>query len=396
MKRFFTDSHTLFLFSLTSVLLFSGCFSEQKEKPNQSLLKVQEHYLNMRVKEAQATLEELSKQENLPEQYFDLGVKVSMRGFQFEKALEYLKAWEKSSSREMIQKRREIYLAYLRYQLDHPNLNIRFEAIKAVGELGDKKSAQLLMDAFPVAPLPAKLTICYAMTLLGDGERALPYLQDRSQYGKRSNRALAALLLTELEDESLLDSYLRLLDDSEDAIRVMAIRVLGKFQSQKARNYLRSLYDLTSSPQLRLLLASSLYQMGDTEVRSFLEKSLNSRSRARSTKILFYQMGEKRWLEELLKAEKEFSSEERFALFSAMIENSENEKVLARSRELSASIMGELFDTRIALDFLGSHGKKEDLSVIEGQFASPFTQVKVGVAKAMIDLIDRHYKPKSS
>jgi len=107
-------------------------------------------------------------------------------------------------------------------------------------------------------------------------------------------------------------------------------------------------------------------------------------------------MGEKRWLEELLKAEKEFSSEERFALFSAMIENSENEKVLARSRELSASIMGELFDTRIALDFLGSHGKKEDLSVIEGQFASPFTQVKVGVAKAMIDLIDRHYKPKSS
>ena len=65
----------------------------------------------------------------------------------------------------------------------------------------------------------------------------------------------------------------------------------------------------------------------------------------------------------------------------------EKEFVRTKLREMLQSLLGNAFEKKMALELLSTFKNKEDWDLIQAQFFSPFQEVQVMAARAMLEFL---------
>ena len=381
-----------FLLSL-SILFLSGCFSDSKRHPLMpQILKAEDHFLRMETSTALDILKPMEKTdlESLPDKYFDLRVKTHLRALQFKDALDIVITWEKQRKTKLIDKRRHVLLSFLRNRATRPNHQIQFEAVTALGDLGDKKMMGALQDIFPKSSNVVKLAIAFTMAKFGDWDRAVSYLIQRSKFATSRERFLASLKLIELDDLRLKDQYLKLLNDSEDGIRVLGMNIIAKNKIFEGVDRIKYLNNNSANLSMRLLTAQALMRLGVRDAEGELEKALNNPALKDSVELLLAQAGRVDMIEKLKSKISTLSDESKSAFYQVLVESGQENFVIEQSRNSLKSFMGEVFDQKISLESLGDFGTVDDFKVLRPFLGSPFEQVQISAVRSMIKLLDRH------
>ena len=390
MKRFLNIQ---ILITVISVILFSGCFSGNKRHPLlPQILKAEDHFLRMETSAALEILRPMEKTElqGLPDKYFDLRFKTHLRAFQFKESLDVVLLWEKQRETKFIDKRRHVLISYLRNRATKPNQQVQFESIKALGDLGDKKMKAALQEIFPESTGIVKLAIAYAMAKFGDWDRAVSYLKKRSEFATSKERFLATLKLIELNDSRLNKKYLKLLEDSEQSIRVLGLNIVAEKKIYEGIDRIKFLNKNAANTSMKILTAQALMRLGVEESVKDLESAREIPALRSTVELLLAQAGRKGVIEQLKSKYLELDDESKSALFKVLIKSGEENFVLQKSRASLENIVGEVFDQKISLDALGELGTLKDFELIKPFLGSPFEQVQVSAATSMIKLLERH------
>ena len=372
--------------------LITGCFkSSGSHALLPEILRAEDHYARMEPSRALEILVPMLKAEpdGLPDKYFEVRIKSHLRALQFKQALDSVLLWEKQVGKTFPDKRRHVLISFIRNRATIPNPQVQVEAVKALGSLKDKKMKQYLQEMFPQSDALVKLSIAHAMTSLDDFDRAIKYLTERSQYGSRNERFLASLYLIELRDLRLKDFYLKLLDDSENAIRALGLNIVGEMKILEGRDKIRGMRDNSVSWSMKILTSQALYRLGDRQAEAELIEALKIPDLAKSVQLLLAQIGRKASLNQLKSKYSDLSDEEKSALLKLLSEQGETDFVLDRCRENLKSLLGEIFGQKMYLELLGDFGGIEDFDLLIPFLASPFEQVRVSGVLSMIKILDR-------
>lgn len=381
------------LIAAVSVIFFSGCFlSSQRHPLLPQILKAEDHFLRMETSAALKILKPMEKTElqSLPDKYFDLRFKTHLRALQFKESLDVVLLWEKQRETKFIDKRRHVLISYLRNRATRPNQKIQFESIKALGDLEDNKMKLALQEIFPESDGIVKLAIAYSMAKLGDWDRAVSYLIKRSEFATSKERFLATLQLIELNDSRLKQKYLKLLEDSEEGIRVLGLNVVADRKIYESVDRIKYLNKNAASLSMRILTAQALIRLGINTSEKDLESALEIPALRSTVKLLLAKAGRSDVIDQLKSKYLELSDESKSALFEVLIKAGDESFVLEKSRTSLRNIVGEVFDQKISLDALGDLGSLEDFEIIKPFLGSPFEQVQVSAVISMIKLLDRY------
>jgi HEAT repeat protein len=377
---------TLFLLCIFSLLLY-GCCQRAESSYEAQLSRAEDHFLKIEPKPALEILEKLSGSPNLPQRYFDLKTRVHLRAFQFNKALKTAFDWEKSSGRLQKARVKHILISFLRHGVELKNRAVRLEAVKSLGELNDLHSKDLVMSLFPPGSRAMRITVCYAMALLGDEKRALPYLRNTSRHGPLKERFLSAIYLSQLKRQNLVADYQKLLQDPDDTIRAVAIKVLGELNVKEASEKIMELYLHSSSMALRLIAAQSLVRLGQASYRQFLDENTIKGKHQTVAKLLLMELGERKFTEEIKSRISTLGVEEKYSAVKTLLETGDEETVAKDLRATLSNLMGDVFQKKMALELLANLKDENDLKLMATQFSSPFQEVQVIAAKAMLTIL---------
>ena len=375
------------------VIFLNGCFSGNKRHPLlPQILKAEDHFLRMETSSALEILKPMEKTDlqSLPDKYFDLRFKTHLRALQFKESLDVVLLWEKQRGTKFIDKRRHVLISYLRNRATRPNQQIQFEAITALGNLNDKKMMGVLQENFPKSSGVVKLSIAYTMAKFGDWDRAVSYLIKRSEFAKSKERFLATLKLIELDDSRLKKKYLKLLDDSDDNIRVLGLNIVAEKEIYEGIDRIKYLNKNAVNLSMKILTAQSLMRLGVNNAEKDLESALEIPALKSTVELLLAQAGRTDMIDQLKAKYSELNDESKSALFNVLIKFGHEDFVLERSRSSLKNIVGEVFDQKISLESLGKLGTFNDFEIIKPFLNSPFEQVQVSAVLSMIKLLDRH------
>ena len=310
--------------------------------------------------------------------------------FSLKESLDVVLLWEKQRETKFIDKRRHVLISYLRNRATRPNQKIQFESIKALGDLEDNKMKLALQEIFPESDGIVKLAIAYSMAKLGDWDRAVSYLIKRSEFATSKERFLATLQLIELNDSRLKQKYLKLLEDSEEGIRVLGLNVVADRKIYESVDRIKYLNKNAASLSMRILTAQALIRLGINTSEKDLESALEIPALRSTVKLLLAKAGRSDVIDQLKSKYVELSDESKSALFEVLIKAGDENFVLEKSRASLRNIVGEVFDQKISLDALGDLGSLEDFEIIKPFLGSPFEQVQVSAVMSMIKLLDRY------
>ena len=375
------------------VIFLNGCFSGNKRHPLlPQILKAEDHFLRMETSAALEILKPMEKTDlqSLPDKYFDLRFNTHLRALQFKESLDVVLLWEKQRETKFIDKRRHVLISYLRNRATRPNQQIQFEAITALGDLNDKKMMGVLQENFPKSSGVVKLSIAYTMAKFGDWDRAVSYLVKRSEFATSKERFLATLKLIELNDSRLNEKYLKLLDDSDEGIRVLGLNIVAEKEIYEGIDRIKYLNKNAASLSMKILTAQSLMRLGVDKAEKDLESALEIPALKSTVELLLAQAGRTDMIDQLKSKYSELNDESKSALFNVLIKFGHENFVLERSRSSLKTIVGEVFDQKISLESLGQLGTFNDFEIIKPFLNSPFEQVQVSAVLSMIKLLDRH------
>lgn len=373
-------------------LLVIGCFRSGNDHPLMpEILRAEDHYSRMEPSKALEILKPMlnTDPQSLPYKYYDVRINSHLRALEFKQAFDMVVLWEERQGKKLLEKRRHVLISFIRNRATIPNPEVQVEAVKALGALRDKKMKRFIQEMFPESNSLVKLSISYSMALLGDFQRATSYLIERSQYGARNERFLASLYLIELDDLRLKDAYLKLLDDAEDAIRVLGFNVIGEKKIIEARERIQSIKKNTASWSIKILAAQALYRLGVTSEIKDLEEALNVPALQSTAQLLLAQIGQDEAIDQLKNGYSGLSEEAKSALCKLLIKRGHKDFVLQKSREGLRSLIGEVFEQKLNLELLGDLGSEEDFDILIPFMASPFEQVRVTCIWSMLKLLDR-------
>ena len=228
------------------------------------------------------------------------------------------------------------------------------------------------------------------MAKLGDWDRAVSYLIKRSEFATSKERFLATLQLIELNDSRLKQKYLKLLEDSEEGIRVLGLNVVADRKIYESVDRIKYLNKNAASLSMRILTAQALIRLGINTSEKDLESALEIPALRSTVKLLLAKAGRSDVIDQLKSKYLELSDESKSALFEVLIKAGDESFVLEKSRASLRNIVGEVFDQKISLDALGDLGSLEDFEIIKPFLGSPFEQVQVSAVISMIKLLDRY------
>ncbi len=376
----------LSLVSLFALMLY-GCCQKAGSRYGAELTKAEDYFLKIEPKPALEILEKLVGSPGLPSRYYDLKTRVHLRAFQFSKALKTSFEWEKATGELQKERVKHILISFLRHGIELKNRTVRLEAVKSLGELKDMHSRDMIMSLFPPGSRAMRITVCYAMILLGDEKRALPYLRNTSRHGPLKERFLSAIYLTQLKRRDLVSDYLKLLQDPDDTIRTVAIKVLGELEIKEASERIMELYLHSSSTPLRLLAAQSLVRLGEASYKPFLLKQTQKGKHQATAKLLLMELGERKFAKEMKSKIADLAVEEKYSVAQYLLKDGDQEIVTKDLRAILGNLMGDVFQKKMALELLAELKNESDLKLMATQFSSPFQEVQVIAAKAMLTVL---------
>jgi HEAT repeat protein len=152
--------------------------------------------------------------------------------------------------------------------LDDPGL--RFRAVGALAELGDKAAIEPLQRLFGRWLLPAfdRTQTAGALAKLGAASGAA-YLMSRSRRKWTVDRAMAVELLGEVKVPGAFERLLEVISDPKDSCRGAAARGLGRLGDARGLAPLGALLEDSTVPEdLRLDAAEGLCLLGGAEARA--------------------------------------------------------------------------------------------------------------------------------
>jgi HEAT repeat protein len=364
--------------------LLAGCSNGKSY--DKELLQAEQYYLEMDTSKAESVLKSLEGNEDLPDRYYELKVKLDMRSFHFAKAFQSALKWQKKGAAAAQGWVSRILKAQLRYFSEFRDKSIRFDAIKALGEVKDKEASEFIRSHFQAKSRSIRLAVCYAMCYLGDLDVALPYLVERARFSSFKSRFLAALLLSKIDNRDLAVHFQELLKDPEMAIKALSVRHLGNIKYFPAMDSLKAVYESTSSKYLKLLISQSLVKLGESSYKENLKKALKSKTTKRAAMLMLYELGDSSFKGELLESFGEFSHEEQYAFLKGMILSGDVKEARSHISNILQSIVGDVLQKKMALELLSEYGSAEDLPLIVAQISSPFEQVQISAARAYLIL----------
>ena len=368
-------------------LFLLGCCDKSQAPYARELHDAEEHFLRIQPARALEILNRLSSKPDLPERYFRLRYQVELRAFQFSQSFKTILSWRKKSSKSHENVVRKVLRSFIRYCTELKEPGLRLEAIRALGELKDFDAREHLMGLFPGGSQSTRITACYSMSLLGDEKRALPYLKDRSRFAGLKGRFLASLYLVQLHTKDLVPAYIDLLSDPDDAVRGLAIKVLGELGAKEARERLQVIFKDSASIHVKLLAAQALIRAGESSYKSYLLKKMDEKASSAAVKILLSELGSIDHLDELKSTLDSLDVEARYSVLKVLMDMNEKEFVRTKLREMLQSLLGNAFEKKMALELLSTFKNKEDWDLIQAQFFSPFQEVQVMAARAMLEFL---------
>jgi hypothetical protein len=373
---------SIFVLSVPAFWL-SGCSDQDPFREN--YLQAEEHYLQREFPAALNILEPLVGQEGLPDRYFRLLTRVYLDFFQFHKAVQTVELWEKKTGESKKAEQERVLLSWLRYFSEFEDKGIKFEAIRALGELRDMESKNMVMGYFEEKSRVLRLVVCYAMCLLGDEERALPYLLERSKYASLDSRFMAAYLLQKLEKPGLDDHYLGFLDDVHVSVQVIGLSMVRRFKLFGAKDTLVRLFEETVSRNTRMLIAQTLISIGEPRYEDFLQESMKLPEHELDARLMLFESGRSEYFSELREDLDTMNYEQQFSFFNTLIKRKEQlDYVRSIMKMKLESFIGDTFEKKIALEILPQIADREDLALVSAQLNSPFEEVQLLAIKALI------------
>ena len=376
---------------IISILLLGfalqGCLQKEESNLSRQLRDAEDFYLQIQPKRALEILNQIDSSQDLPDRYFRLRYQAELRDFQFIQALKTVLSWGQRGSGRKDKDLVVVLKAFLRHCTELKKPSIKLEAIGALGELRDTESSDLLMGLFPGGSQMTRIAVCYAMNLLGDRERALPYLVDRSRFAGLKSRFLASLFLTKLQDDRLIYAYMNMLSDPDDAIRVLAIKTLGLLKAREAVDKLEIIFKDSASSQVKMIAAQALFRLGRSSYQSYLLQNVESKSNGLNAKILLTELGDKQFLEELKASLVSLEVEAQHSVLTILVKNGDTAFVREKLRSSLESLLGDAFEKKMALELLLIIKDPSDWDTVQSHFFSPFQEVQVMAAKVMLGLL---------
>jgi len=370
-------------------LALSGC-SGGPSPFSEELYQAEEHLVRLELDQARKVLAGIRQSSNeLPERYYQNSIRVHLAAFEFQQALAELKRWQQATGAQQPKERTKILLAWLRHFSEYTDLSIRFEALKALGEMRDQSSKDILMQNFEYPSRTVRIVVCYAMALLGDKERALTYLMERARYGSLKQRALSALFLAELKDVALIPVYRSFLEDPENSIRSIGATVLADLRATEAKSALTKILKETLDPRMKMTMAHALVRLGDDQHMRIIEEFRNNHLFKLDAELLLYDLGRTGLEDSVLARLDELDAESRFVFMRSMIRHGRQDKVRELLSEKLGSLTGTAFEKKMELELMALVGTAEDLDKLEVHMSSPFEEVKVVAVKTWWQIQER-------
>ncbi|MBW7875769.1 MAG: HEAT repeat domain-containing protein [Candidatus Cloacimonetes bacterium] len=370
-------------------LALSGC-SGGPSPFSEELYQAEEHLVRLELDQARKVLAGIRQSSNeLPERYYQNSIRVHLAAFEFQQSLAELKRWQQATGVQRPKERTKILLAWLRHFSEYTDLSIRFEALKALGEMRDQSSKDILMQNFEYPSRTVRIVVCYAMALLGDKERALTYLMERARYGSLKQRALSALFLAELKDVALIPVYRSFLEDPENSIRSIGATVLADLRATEAKSALTKILKETLDPRMKMTMAHALVRLGDDQYMRIIEELRNNHLFKLDAELLLYDLGRTGLEDSVLARLDELDAESRFVFMRSMIRHGRQDKVRELLSEKLGSLTGTAFEKKMELELMALVGTAEDLDKLEVHMSSPFEEVKVVAVKTWWQIQER-------
>ncbi len=370
-------------------LVLAGC-SGGPSPFSEELYQAEEHLVRLELSEARKVLSEVRKKDTeMPDRYYQNSIRVHLAAFEFQQALLELKRWQQATGVQRPKERTQILIAWLKHFSEYTDLSIRFEALKALGEMRDQSSKDILMQNFEYPSRTVRIVVCYAMALLGDKERALTYLMERARYGSLKQRALSALFLAELKDPALIPVYKSFLEDPENSIRSIGAAVLADLKATDARTALLKILKESLDPRMKMTVAHALVRLGEDKHIEVIENTLKNHLFKLDAELLLYDLGRFSLEASVLERLDELDAESRFVFMRSMIRHGRQEKVRELLSEKLGSLTGTAFEKKMELELMALVGTAEDLDKLEVHMSSPFEEVKVVAVKTWWQIQER-------
>ncbi len=363
-------------FSIASCILFAGCFGGQGPYQDE-LSRVEDHLLRLELEEARSILESLKARQDLPERFYQDAIRVSLMRFEFREALGYLDGLEKLSGKKRPDVRRKIGYGWLRHFAEFTDVAIKFEGIKALGQLKDREAKSFIMQQFEFPSRTIRLAVCYAMTRLGDVDRALPYLQERAKYSALKSRALASLLLIEMSDPALMPDYRFMLKDPDNSIRALGLSILSELKDTASTDEMVRIHNSTTNPRMKLMAAHALVKIGKDSYLGTVEDALGNPALKLDAQLILYDLGRTGLKDDIFSRIENLDLESRFVFLRAMIRQGNEEQVREWLSKRVGSLSGSAFEKKMEIELFGEVATQEDLEKLRMQMANPFEEVQV-------------------
>ena len=338
-------------------------------------------------KEALEILGQIDTGQVLPERYYKLKYRAELRDFQFSQALRTVLTWGQKNSTRKDKDLRVVLKAFLRNSAELDKPGIKLEAIGALGELQDSEAKDLLMGLFPGGSQVTRIAVCYAMSLMGDEERALPYLVDRSRFAGLKSRFLASLYLTKLRDLKLVYAYMNMLSDPDDAIRVLGIKTIGVLGVREASEKLEIIFKDSASSQVKMIAAQALIRLGNVSYRDYLVQMTADKTTELNAKIFLTELGEKKFLEGLKSSLETLEVEAQHSIYNVLISNGDISFVREKLQDSLGDLLGDAFEKKMTLELLMNVTKPADWDLVQAHMFSPFQEVQITAAKVLLKLL---------
>ncbi|MCJ8345667.1 hypothetical protein MJH12_09005, partial [bacterium] len=261
---------------------------------------------------------------------------------------------------------------------------LKFEAVVTLGQIRDFASKKILMDIFSQKSRALRVAVCYAMFLLGDGERALSYLKNRSMYSSLNSRFLASVLLTELEQDSLKDTYLQLLKDPEPTIQALAIKSLVALDYRDAVEKIQSIYENSYTAQLKMLCSWALVKLGESSYKSVLRSYETKNDTKLIAQIYLLRLGDESFLKNLLKELPKMDGESRFLIYEYLKDHGQADLVQKELQSVLGEFVGDVLDKKLAIEMIIKHKIPVKRDLLQSQLTSPFPEIRLAGTRALL------------
>ncbi|MCO4782773.1 MAG: HEAT repeat domain-containing protein [Candidatus Cloacimonetes bacterium] len=373
-----------FLIASIAIAGLTGCFSKGDSPYQEQLYSAESFFLNFEVDKSIAIIEELKSEKDLPDRYYSIAVKSYVRKQNFAKAFEVLAQWDKVSKKEHNSEYKEVLISYLRNFISKDSKTLKFEAIVTLGEIKDFASKKALMDMFSQKSRAIRVAVCYSLFLLGDGERALGYLKDRSMYSSLNSRFLASVLLTQLEIEALKDTYVQMLQDPEPAIQALAIKSLVALDLRDEVSKIETVYQESYTSQMKMLCSWAMAKMGKSSYKSVLKSYIKNEKTKTIAQLYLLRLGDDTYLEPVLSNLDKLDNESRFLVYEYLKDNNQLELVEKEIKSVLGDFMGDVLTKKLAIEMIIKHKIPVKKELLQSQLSSPFPEVRLAGTRALL------------